>query len=170
MTRALPVALVLLFGATAVRAADAPPVTITIADSTAAAMMSQAYQANVGRKKESAEGYEKVEKVGDAIVRESYTNATKTGSLTALVAGHLTIEVKTVGLPASELRSWLERVDQKRLVAAEVDKESGVVSHSTLSKALPEPPEGWTAERPNEVTTSAAGFTLSQADRAYKKK
>ncbi len=160
----------------AAHAADAPAapagptVTITIGDSTAAPMMAQAYQANIGRKKETPEGYDKVEKDGDRIIRESYVNGPKTGALTALVGGHFTVEVKTTGLPASELRAWLERVDQKRLARVQPDAESQVAPHGELSKALPEPPDGWTAERPNEVTTSAEGFTLSQADRTYKKK
>ena len=176
----LSVLLVLLL-AVAARAADAPAsslatapagpqVTIAIGDSTAAQMMAQAYQANVGRKNETPEGYEKIEKVGDEIVREQYVNATKTGAATALVGGHITVEVKTVGLPASDVRAWLDRVDRKRLVNVKPDAESQVAPHDELSKSLPEPPEGWTAGRPNEVTTSAAGFTLSQADRVYKKK
>jgi hypothetical protein len=170
MNRALAMVFVLALDAAALHAADAPQVTITISDSTAAEMLAQAYQANVGRKKETPEGYEKVEKIGDEIVRESYVKASQTGLLTSLFANHITIEVKTNGLPSSELRAWLARVDHKRLARVEADAESKVAPHSELSKALPEPPEGWTAERPNEVTTAAAGFTLSQADRVYKKK
>jgi hypothetical protein len=160
----------------AAHAADAPAapagptVTITIADSTAAQMMAQAYQANIGRKKETPEGYEKIEKDGDRIIRESYLNGPKTGAATALLGGRITVEVKTTGLPASDLRAWLDRVDQKRLARLQPDAESGVAPHGELSKALPEAPDGWMGERPNEVTTSAAGFTLSQADRTYKKK
>lgn len=154
----------LLASAAAVGAAE---VKITIADSTAAEMMAQAYKQNVGRKHESEDGYEKIEKVGDLIVRESYKNGTKSGSLTALVNERSTIEIGTKDLPASALREWLGKVNADVVAAGKPDAETKVIPQGELVKALPEAPKGWKAGRPEEVITSAMGFTLSQATRTY---
>jgi hypothetical protein len=166
MLRTMILALLLLAPGLAIGA----EVRITIADSTAGEMMAQAYKQNVGAKHESDSGYEKVEKVGDLIVRESFKNAEQKGSLTALVNERATVEVNTKGLPASVLREWLDRVNTGIIAAAQPDGESKVIPQGELAKALPEPPEGWKAGRAEEVTSSSMGFTLSQATRTYEKK
>lgn len=171
MRSPLALALALCLAAGSALAADgAAEVKITIADSTANEMMAQAYKANVGKKTENAEGYEKVEQVGDDIVRESFKKTSQIGSLTSLVNGRTTVEVRTTGLPASELRAWLERVDRNAIAAAKADEETGVIPQGDLVKALPKSPDGWQGGRPEEVTSSAMGFTLSQAMATYTKK
>lgn len=170
MLRTLLVAFCLAASASLARAADGPEVKITIADSTAGDMMAQAYKQNVGVNQKSDEGYEKVEQVGDLIVRESYKNAESKGSLTALVKERTTVEIDTTGLPASAMREWLERVDTAVVADAKPDEETKVIPQGDLVKALPPAPDGWKASRPEEVTSSTMGFTLSQAIRTYEKK
>jgi len=161
----------LCLSATGALAADAAPeVKITIADSTANEMMAQAYKSNIGKKHENADGYEKVEKVGDDVVRESYKKTSQLGSLTALINGRTTVEVRTTALPASEMRAWLQRIDRNLLLTAKADEETGVIPQGDLVKALPKSPDGWEGTQPEEVTSSAMGFTLSQAMGTYKKK
>lgn len=172
MTRsriALLLALCLVSGPALAADGDAE-VKITIADSTANEMMAQAYKANVGKKNETANGYEKVEQLGEDIIRESFKKDGQMGSLTSLVNGRTTVEIRTTGLPASEMRVWLERIDRNSIAAAKPEEETGVIAQGDLVKALPKSPDGWQGGRPEEVTSSAMGFTLSQAMATYTKK
>ncbi|MEA2625251.1 MAG: hypothetical protein QOD06_1296 [Candidatus Binatota bacterium] len=147
-----------------------PEVTITITDSTANQMLSQAFAATVGVDQKSDAGYQKGYDIRGNPVREEYENARRGGSLTALVHGRFTVAVEVVELPAEELRTWFDRVDLAKLEALEPEKGQPLVRDTKLIPYVPDPPVGWMAQPATSLGSQGAGFQISQATRVYRKK
>lgn len=64
---------------------------------------------------DTTKGYSKSVTIDGMNLVEKYENAGKKGTVSALVAGRYYVQIKTQGLPASELQAWVKRIDLKRL-------------------------------------------------------
>lgn len=145
-------------------------VTIKITDTSANQFVAMGFAAAAQFNNESTDGYEKGYVQDGVPIHENYHNEGKSGSLTALVGGRFTVETGVSGLPPEEMQAWLKRVDVKGLAQAKPDGNASVVHFKKLLAFLPEPPSGWSAEKPTGSTNEAMGFKSSEVQRVYEKK
>lgn len=94
---------------------DAPTATINIIDSANNQQFQEATKAMWSATSDTAEGYDKAVTVDGLPGFEHYTNADKTGVLWVVAAGRFFVQVETTHLPATELETWLDRIDLKKL-------------------------------------------------------
>ncbi len=151
-------------------ASSPPQVTISISDTSANQALAMAFAVGAQFNNETTEGYQKSYALEGNPVHESYENEAKAGSITTMAGGRFNLEVKVTGLSPEEMQAWLKRVDLKGLAQAKPDEGATIVHFKKLLTYLPNPPEGWTADKPTGSTGEAMGFKSSQVERVYRKK
>lgn len=147
-----------------------PEVTISISDTSANQALAMAFAVSAQFNNETTEGYQKSYSLDGNPVHENYENEPKTGSITTMVGGRFNLEVKVSGLSPEEMQAWLKRVDLKGLSQAKPEDGATIVHFKKLLTFLPNPPDGWTADKPTGSTGEAMGFKSSQVERTYRKK
>jgi hypothetical protein len=146
-----------------------PQVSVKITDTSMNAMAAAGFAAAAQYNNETTEGYEKGYVLDGTPVHETYQEEPKTGTVSAMIGGRYTLEVQTQGLTAEELQAWLKRIDLKALAALKPEEGSTVVHFKKLITFLPQPPSGWSAEKPTGSTSDAAGFKITEVARTYTK-
>lgn len=94
---------------------NAPTANINIIDSANNQQFQEATKAMWSATSDTPQGYDKVVTVDGLPGFEHYTNADQTGVLWVVAAGRFFVQVETTHLPASELQTWLDRIDLKKL-------------------------------------------------------
>lgn len=90
-------------------------VTVRITDGTGNQFFGAAHAAATPFSKETPEGYEKGFTIDGAPAVEKYTNESKEGTLTVLVAGRYLVEISVTGLESAALEEWWKKIDAKKL-------------------------------------------------------
>ena len=94
---------------------NAPTATINIIDSANNQEFQEATKAMWAATSETPQGYDKTVTVDGLPGFEHFANADETGVLWVVVAGRFFVQVETTHLPATELETWLDRIDLKKL-------------------------------------------------------
>lgn len=147
-----------------------PEVTIGISDTSANQALAMAFAVGAQFNNETTEGYQKSYAIDGNPLHESYENEPKTGSITTMAGGRFNLEIKVSGLSPEEMQAWVKRVDIKGLAQAKPEEGATIVHFKKLLTFLPNPPDGWTADKPTGSTGEAMGFKSSQVERVYRKK
>ena len=93
----------------------APTATINIIDSANNQQFQEATKAMWAATSNTPEGYDKTVTVDGLPGFEHFANADQTGVLWVVVAERFFVQVETTHLPATELQTWLDRIDLKKL-------------------------------------------------------
>lgn len=142
-------------------------VTVKITDTSANQMIAMGFALGAQFSNESTEGYEKGYTLDGMPIHESYQSEPKSGTLATMAGGRFHVEIQVSGLEPEEMKAWLERVDVKKLAETKPEEGKAIVHFKKLLTFLPEPPNGWTAEKPTGSTSEAMGFKSSEVQRVY---
>ncbi len=96
---------------------DAPTATINIIDSANNQQFQDATKAMWNATGVTPEGYDKTVTVDGLSGFEHFANADQTGVLWVICGGRYFVQVETTRQPATELETWLSRIDLKKLAA-----------------------------------------------------
>jgi hypothetical protein len=94
---------------------NAPTAAINIIDSANNQQFQEATKAMWAATSDTPEGYDKTVTVDGLPGFEHFANADQTGVLWVVAGGRFFVQVETTHLPASELQTWLDRIDLKKL-------------------------------------------------------
>jgi hypothetical protein len=95
-------------------------VTVRITDGTGNQFFAAAHAAATQFSKETPEGYEKGFTVDGSPAVEKYTNESKEGTLTVLVAGRYLVEITVTRLESAVMQEWWKKIDAKKLAELKV--------------------------------------------------
>lgn len=91
-------------------------VLVKIVDGTGSPEIAAAHAAMAQFSHESTDGYEKGVTLDGSPAVERYTNESKDGSLTVVVAGRYLVTIEIQGLDSPTLQEWWKKIDVKKLV------------------------------------------------------
>jgi hypothetical protein len=168
---ALAAGLVLLLAASgAAEEPDKIEVTVTITDSAANATVGGLFdELTDAPPPADEEAYRKTYTLDGTAVREEYRRETKSGAVSAMIGGRVSVDIEAEGLSPEELRGWLERIDRKRLAEARAASGEQTIPPEKLTTFLPTPPPGWSATPAKQRRVEAAGFPATESSRVYEK-